>query len=89
MTIKEFAHKHSLTFLWSTIVLAIIILLMLAFGSKRKDFENRRGFGDRDFERRGGPMMNRGPAGYTGQTEQIPQEEQVLPIDNTDPSQTQ
>lgn len=86
MTIKEFAHKHSLTFFWSTIVLAIIILLVLVSGFNRDRFEGRRDFRDRDFDRRGGQMMNR-PM-MNNQNPQ-PQAEQVLPVDNTSPSQSE
>ncbi len=89
MTIKEFAYKHSLTFFWSTIVLAIIILLMLVAGLDRNRFENKRDFGNRDLDRRGGQMMDRYNTRGQYMRNQPPQKEQVLPLDNTSSSSSQ
>lgn len=31
MTIKEFSHKHSLVFFWTTVILAILLLITMTF----------------------------------------------------------
>ncbi len=89
MTIKELAHKHSLTFFWSTIILAIIILLIFAVSLCRGGFDGRRDFRDREFYRRGDQMMDRYNTRGQYMRNQPPQEEQVLPVDNTYSSSSQ
>lgn len=66
MKIKEFAHKYSLTFFYTTIILAIILIITLVVGldrdrygrdrfENRKDMMMKNGY-NRDVDR-GGQMM--------------------------------
>lgn len=65
MTIKEFAHKYALTLFWTTVVLAIILLLNLIANCDRYDrrypgYMMRGGYYNNDdgYYKRG-QMMNR------------------------------
>ncbi len=90
MKIKEFAHKYSLTFFWSTIILAIIVLLTICgFSLNRPNYQ--RDFRDRDFYNRGPGMMNRYgyPDQYRNRGNAQTQNEQISPTEDATSSQTQ
>ena len=54
MTIKEFAHKHSLVFFWATIVLVVLFLLTACMDGRGRHMKIKGGY-----ERYDKKMINR------------------------------